>query len=321
MDEGLVRVLAAHWGWAEAAHNAESRVLGFTRGGMRVNVYYSTGTVGTCLDHPRRGKTQLFRRGQSLETLSAIFEDPRVHTGAGYYRRHSAARPEPSQRAPGRALTAHLPDAAAEAELHANFGSPAPSAPGGGREVVCLALGGAGFFAVERRGGCWWRGVPVALDGLMAGRPRSGAPVDFAALGPGGSYFVQFADGTHHLSSEGAALRAALASRRGSPVEALAFAPGGGFWVMWEDGVTQRHRLPPGAEARVADSEAGRLAPVEAVALGPSDEWYVRHADCACASGGLEPGCAAALAALADGGRGVADVAFGEGGAWAVVHE
>ena len=40
-----------------------------------------TGTVGTCMDHPNQGKTQLFRRDQTLDSLSAIFKNPRVHTG------------------------------------------------------------------------------------------------------------------------------------------------------------------------------------------------------------------------------------------------
>lgn len=51
-----------------------------------MNVYYTTGTVGTCIDHPSQGKTQLFRRDQTLEDLDRIFADPRVHTGAGYHR-------------------------------------------------------------------------------------------------------------------------------------------------------------------------------------------------------------------------------------------
>ena len=39
------------------------------------------GTVGTCVDHPRQGKTQLFRRHQTLHSLEDIFYNPRVHTG------------------------------------------------------------------------------------------------------------------------------------------------------------------------------------------------------------------------------------------------
>ena len=68
-----------------------SRVISF-RGGptksTRINVYYTTGTVGTCLNHPKQGKTQLFRRGiSSLNQLESIFDSPRIHTGEGYYQR------------------------------------------------------------------------------------------------------------------------------------------------------------------------------------------------------------------------------------------
>lgn len=39
------------------------------------------GTVGTCLDHPSKGKTQLFRRNQTLQDVYRILKCPRVHTG------------------------------------------------------------------------------------------------------------------------------------------------------------------------------------------------------------------------------------------------
>ena len=48
------------------------------------NVYYTTGTVATCLNHPRQGKTQLFRRNMTLPDLKSIFQNPRVHSGVGY---------------------------------------------------------------------------------------------------------------------------------------------------------------------------------------------------------------------------------------------
>ena len=56
------------------------------RGGVRINVYFTTGTVATCLDHPQRGKTQLFRRNMTLEDLKKILDDPRTHTRKGYHR-------------------------------------------------------------------------------------------------------------------------------------------------------------------------------------------------------------------------------------------
>ena len=50
----------------------------------RLNVYFTTMTVGTCIDHPFQGKTQLFRRNVTLEQLKEIALDPRIHTGQGY---------------------------------------------------------------------------------------------------------------------------------------------------------------------------------------------------------------------------------------------
>ena len=66
------------------SHNKASRVISFTDGTTRFNCYYTTGTVGTCLEHPKQGKTQLFRRNQTALGLRDIFANPRAHTGAGY---------------------------------------------------------------------------------------------------------------------------------------------------------------------------------------------------------------------------------------------
>lgn len=90
MEIEKVRALAKRHGWREVRFNEESRVVGFEKqdssGSITgVNVYYSTRTVGTYLDHPVQGKTQLFRRNQTMAGLRRIFEDPRVHTGVGYY--------------------------------------------------------------------------------------------------------------------------------------------------------------------------------------------------------------------------------------------
>lgn len=82
-----VRSIATRYGYAEVQFKEKSRVVGFKSmsGDVRVNVYYTTGTVATCLSHPYKGKTQLFRRRQSLQSLEVILENPRAHTGEGYY--------------------------------------------------------------------------------------------------------------------------------------------------------------------------------------------------------------------------------------------
>ena len=72
--------------------NHTSRVVSFAPNDdvsslTRLNVYWTTGTVGTCLDHPRQGKTQLFRRNVSSMLLRELMRDPRLHTGTGYHRR------------------------------------------------------------------------------------------------------------------------------------------------------------------------------------------------------------------------------------------
>jgi len=50
----------------------------------RINIYTTKMTVGTCINHPRKGKTQLFRKKVSIELMDKIFENPRVHTHKGY---------------------------------------------------------------------------------------------------------------------------------------------------------------------------------------------------------------------------------------------
>jgi hypothetical protein len=88
-----VRDLARRLLAREIYLNETSRVVSFVRDGTRINVYYTTATVGTCLDHPTQGKTQLFRRGVTLEGLEQIFLNPRVHTGRGYKRRRDMPDP------------------------------------------------------------------------------------------------------------------------------------------------------------------------------------------------------------------------------------
>jgi hypothetical protein len=88
LDLEEVRSLATSHNYQEIQHNPTSRVIIFRSNGggsMQINVYYTTGTVGTCLNHPKQGKTQLFRRGVvHLDPLSDIFQNPRIHTGVGY---------------------------------------------------------------------------------------------------------------------------------------------------------------------------------------------------------------------------------------------
>lgn len=87
----MIRVLASNAGYEEIAYQPDNKMISFAKGGgkarVRVNVYYSTMTIGTCLYHPTQGNTQLFRRNVNLETLQKILEKPRVHSGKGYQKK------------------------------------------------------------------------------------------------------------------------------------------------------------------------------------------------------------------------------------------
>lgn len=51
----------------------------------RINIYTTTMTVSTSINHPKKGKTQLFRKLVDFDELNIIFQNPRVHTDKGYY--------------------------------------------------------------------------------------------------------------------------------------------------------------------------------------------------------------------------------------------
>ena len=60
---------------------------------MQINVWCSTGTVGSHLHHPRQGKSQLFRREcHSMSDLRDVFANPRVHGYGGYHEREELDR-------------------------------------------------------------------------------------------------------------------------------------------------------------------------------------------------------------------------------------
>lgn len=59
----------------------------YSDGQTRINVYLTKMTVATCLTHPKKGPTQLFRKNVTENQLDEIFAYPRKHTGKGYYKK------------------------------------------------------------------------------------------------------------------------------------------------------------------------------------------------------------------------------------------
>jgi hypothetical protein len=83
--------LGAKYGWQLIDHQENIKMLSFYKlvGGSpaRLNVYYSKMTVGTSINHPTKGKTQLFRKHVTMAELEKLFIRPRLHTQKGYYKR------------------------------------------------------------------------------------------------------------------------------------------------------------------------------------------------------------------------------------------
>ena len=71
--------------WKLIAFQENIYMVSFKRGDVRINIYLSKMTVATCLNHPKKGKTQLFRKNVSLSDMARIVNNPRVHTNKGYH--------------------------------------------------------------------------------------------------------------------------------------------------------------------------------------------------------------------------------------------
>lgn len=75
----------AYTEWEEISCNKTSKVVSFVRDDERINVYYTTSTVSTVLNHLQRGRKQLFRANVPTVLLRSLFENLRAHTVLGYF--------------------------------------------------------------------------------------------------------------------------------------------------------------------------------------------------------------------------------------------
>ena len=73
--------------------SSSAPMASYKRQAVRLNFWLSTGTVGSYLDHPRQGKTQLFRRDVTMSEAGGLFANPRMHSGRGYHTRGSGRGP------------------------------------------------------------------------------------------------------------------------------------------------------------------------------------------------------------------------------------
>ena len=88
LNESELDYAAETRGWDKIeCERSEAPMASYKKDEVRLNFWLSTGTVGSYLDHPTQGKTQLFRRDITMSAVAALFANPRQHTGVGYHTR------------------------------------------------------------------------------------------------------------------------------------------------------------------------------------------------------------------------------------------
>ena len=79
-----VKMLASKFGWKLLCYQPMTQMISFKKCKDRINIYYTTRTVATIVDHPVQGRNQMFRKNVSYAELEKIFLYPREHTNKGY---------------------------------------------------------------------------------------------------------------------------------------------------------------------------------------------------------------------------------------------
>ena len=93
----IVENLAIKNGWVKLVYQENIGMLSFTKlynkSKARINVYLTKMTIASAINHPKKGKKQLFRWGLSPDEVNKIFKNPRLHTKRGYYETIKTNRP------------------------------------------------------------------------------------------------------------------------------------------------------------------------------------------------------------------------------------
>jgi len=82
-----IDTVAKSEGYFKIDYQENLGMVSYSDGATRINIYLTKMTVATCLNHPKKGATQLFRKNVTFDMLKSIFEYPRKHTGKGYYKK------------------------------------------------------------------------------------------------------------------------------------------------------------------------------------------------------------------------------------------
>jgi hypothetical protein len=84
MEKSEIIKLAKQHNWEIIADQPDNVMVSFFKNGARINVWYTKMTVATVVNHPLKGRNQLYRKHVSNKLMEQIFINPRVHTPLGY---------------------------------------------------------------------------------------------------------------------------------------------------------------------------------------------------------------------------------------------
>jgi hypothetical protein len=82
---------ARAWEKLDCTSSEGTPMVSYRKDNVRLEVWLSTGTIGSYLEHPNQGKTQLFLRNiMQIGEATEIFDNPHVHSNKGYndHRQH-----------------------------------------------------------------------------------------------------------------------------------------------------------------------------------------------------------------------------------------
>jgi len=274
IDPKLAIIAAKNRGYEKGATRPrESKYkLRFEKEGTAtVDVFYTTGTIGTYLYHPKwKKRTQLYRRNMTLADLEKILDNPRVHTGEGYFERDGKGRKVwiKSGGSVNIAVQFDDGDTMEKAKI-----------PDDLQDKIKSTTIGVNTFVVLFNDGKTWTGphIPQKLFNKLFRRTVRGLPpVDIVELSRRSdqSYFVQFADGKqmwHDLPEE----LEKILEEDNSGVDVIAIGSVNDFYVQLKDGTVRYNNLPPDLTSFIQSRKPNQPHIIR-VSLAEDGNWAVQ---------------------------------------------
>ena len=315
------RYLAAFCGLEEVAHAYKQRKVSFASHDSddryRVDYYYTTGTVMTVLVHPKHDtNTQLVRRGiGSEEELQEIFENPRTHTGKGYYVREELKQRRMERVRQFRIARGRYFDGWLNGDVM-DF-----VVDQWDEEVSCVALGDNCALLLYD-GGVWAysAGLPRGLYNKLRGRAYSHPKPTYCAMGSQGRYFIEFDNGHSQWSKACGDDFGEVIREKSERVTCVAFGEDDdSYCIIFADGSYYWKGIPTRI-SNILRSRDRRLPLVKSVSIGPNSDWYIMYENGNWRSQ-TNDRCSKDIRKLQRSGQGIKDVKFGEDGTYLIRYD